>query len=314
VTATSTSPARTEEAAGADDGARETVPARQLVGALRVAAFVAVYVSTAAELARALTSSSRAAWYWYLILGGIYLVILTLTIWRPPGRTGLVHVILAVQCVIVLGLLSLDPQLDFLTGLFVPLAFAAALFFTGRVIWIWVAILSALILGSLMIYLGPLRGLSLGLTSVALTVVFASYAVITREVDTSRKQSQLMVAEIEATNTQLQEYAGQADELATFGQRDRVARDLNESVAQTVAGILADAREARAALAAVGADDDGDPAEQGDTAARLAALQTRTQQALKQMRDLIGELRPKAAEPGDPAGASGDALTARPTT
>jgi signal transduction histidine kinase len=298
---------RTAQSGSTPQGAElPAVPSRQVAGMLRNVALVAVYVTTALQIARALADvDGRAPWYLYLVLGGVYLVVLTLMIWRPVRRALPVHVVLAVLCGIVLVMYWLEPELDWLTGLFVPLAFLAALLLRGRAIWIWLAILAVLILGSLMGYFGPLRGLSLGLTSVALAVVLASYAVVAREIEASRDESQRTAAEIEAVNARLQEYAAQADELATFRQRDLVARELNESVARAVAGILADTRTARAAFAAepVAGDGGGDARSAEAEAARLASLQQRTQQTLKQMRDLIGELRPKAADPADPAGA-----------
>jgi 4-diphosphocytidyl-2-C-methyl-D-erythritol kinase len=92
----------------------------------------------------------------------------------------------------------------------------------------------------------------------------------------------------------------EAGELAALAERHRVARDLNESVAASVAGVLEAARAARAVLASA---EDGTGAETGpDDAARaesaaplLAALQADTQAALAQMRGLIAELRPKGA-------------------
>ena len=146
-----------------------------------------------------------------------------------------------------------------------------------------------------MLYLGPLRGLALALVPMAAEIVFAAYVVVAREIEAARRQSQVMLEELETTHARLQEFAAQAGELAAVDERDRVARDLNESVARTVTGILEAARRGTdgARPAPRGAADAGAQAEAA--APMLTALQAETQQALAEMRGLIAELRPKSA-------------------
>jgi signal transduction histidine kinase len=248
---------------------------------LRIIGLAVVAVAALAQLGRALMEDERASSAWYTSLGAAYLVIYAVIILRPPGRPWLLHTALAAECMLVLALLSLEPEIDFMTGLFVPLAFLAAFLLDGRMVWIWVTVLAVLTAGSLMLYLGPLRGLSLALGSMALEIVVAAIVLAAREIEAARQRSQTMLQELETTHRQLQEYAAQAGELATLDERERVARDLNDSVAQTVSRILTATRSAKDSLATV------------EAAPRLAALQAQTQQALAQMRSLIAELRPK---------------------
>jgi signal transduction histidine kinase len=266
---------------------------------------VAVFCLTSlAQLGRALVSvDDRSLWPGYLGLGAAYLALLAFTVMRPPGRAWQAHALLAGQCLIVLALLSLDHDQDFMTGLFVPIALQAALLFAGRETWTWVAVLAALIVGSLMFYLEPLEGLYKALASLALEIVLAAYVVVAREIESARHQSQAMLEELQAAHGRLQAYAAQAGDLAALAERDRVARDLNESVATSVAGILEAAGAARAVLASAGGDAGAGatPDARVDVAAvtesaapLLAALQAGTQGALAQMRGLIAELRPKA--------------------
>jgi signal transduction histidine kinase len=282
----------------AASGAPEPAPLSAKVRGLGVAV---VCLTSLAQLARALVRvDDRSLWPWYLGLGAAYMALFAFTVMRPPGRRWQAHVLLAGQCFIVLSLLSLEHHQDFMTGLFVPIALEAALLFAGRETWTWVAVLAALIVGSLMFYLEPLEGLSQALASLALEIVLAAYVVVAREIESARRRSQVMLEELQAAHGRLQAYAAQAGELAALAERHRVARDLNESVAASVAGVLEAARAARAVLASA---EDGTGAETGpDDAARaesaaplLAALQADTQAALAQMRGLIAELRPKGA-------------------
>ena len=266
-----------------------------ITAALRNVGLFVGYLATLAQLARAYGMvDGLSEWLWYAGLGAVYLLLFTLMVVRPPARPWRSHGVLAIQCVIVLTLLWFDPQLDFMTALFVPLAFAAALLFRDRTIWYWGAALAALTAGSLMLYLGPLRGLALALVPMAAEIVFAAYVVVAREIEAARRQSQVMLEELETTHARLQEFAAQAGELAAVDERDRVARDLNESVARAVTGILEAARATRTVLA--GAEGGADAGAQTEAAApMLTALQAETQQALAQMRGLIAELRPKSA-------------------
>lgn len=282
----------------AASGAPQPAPLSAKVRGLGVAV---VCLTSLAQLARALVRvDDRSLWPWYLGLGAAYMALFAFTVMRPPGRRWQAHALLAGQCFIVLSLLSLEHHQDFMTGLFVPIALEAALLFAGRETWTWVAVLAALIVGSLMFYLEPLEGLSQALASLALEIVLAAYVVVAREIESARRRSQVMLEELQAAHGRLQAYAAQAGELAALAERHRVARDLNESVAASVAGVLEAARAARAVLASA---EDGTGAETGpDDAARaesaaplLAALQADTQAALAQMRGLIAELRPKGA-------------------
>ena len=253
------------------------------------------YLATLAQLARVLAIvDDLGEWLRYAGLSAVYLFLFTWIVLRPPTRPWRSHAVLAIQCLIVLRLLSFEPDLDFMTALFVPLAFTAALLFRDRTIWWWCAALAALTAGSLMLFLGPLHGLALALVPMAAEIVFAAYVVVAREIEAARRQSQVMLEELETTHARLQEFAAQAGELAALDERDRVARDLNDSVASAVAGIVEAARAARVVLAGAGGAADAG-AQGGAAAPMLAALQTETQQALARVRGLIAELRPKNA-------------------
>ena len=120
--------------------------------------------------------------------GAVYLALFTCVLLRPPRRRWLVHAAMAAECVLVLILLARVPEIDFMVALFVPLAFQAAFFFAGRTVWIWVAALAVLIAGSLMLFLGPLRGLSLALVSIAIEIILAAFVIVAREIETARRR------------------------------------------------------------------------------------------------------------------------------
>jgi signal transduction histidine kinase len=246
---------------------------------------IAVYLAFAAGLARTLASpESEGQWGWYVGLHLVYLILFTLVLWRPGIPSGLLHLYFVAQSVITWAMLSLQPELDFVTTLFILPCYQAALFFTSPARWRWVAILVLLTGGSLMFFLGPLRGLALGLTTMAVGVVLPSFVSASQEIEAARARSQTMLGELQATHRQLQSYADQVEELAAMEERNRLARELHDSVSQTIFSIVLNARSAQILL-------ERDPVR---ALPQLEQLQKLTQSALTEMRSLIAELRPRA--------------------
>jgi signal transduction histidine kinase len=219
---------------------------------------------------------------WYAAGLGIFLVVQLVVLLHRGLPAGVLHLAFALQCAIVLLLLSFEPKRDFLTALFVSQCYQAGVVLAGRVRLVWVAVLVTLIGASLMTSdLGPLDGLSFAVIPMVAGVVLAMYVVVGRDLEAARAASQRMVADLRAAQRRLELYAGQAEELAAIEARSRVARELDESVSRTLSDVLTVARSAQPMLDR--ADEAGPMIER---------LQTLTQEALAQMRGIIAELRP----------------------
>jgi signal transduction histidine kinase len=240
-------------------------------------------LAVVALAARTILSSASWLVWWYAGLLAAYLV-LFLTAWRRRLPSRFVQVVFALQCAVVLALLSLDPKLDFVTALFVPLAYQAVVVLTGRVRWLWVGLFVALIGGSLALFFGPLRGLALGLTSMAIAIALPAAHLAAADIAAARGRSQLTLARLQTANEQLQAYAEQVAELTVLEERNRLSRELHDSVSQTVFTTLLTAESARLLL-----DRDF-----GRAKVQMGKLQLLTQNALDQMRSLISHLRPQS--------------------
>lgn len=242
-----------------------------------------MYVVYTAVVVRVLTIvSSPKLLPWYLVLFFVYLVLFSALFWRPGIPRMLLHLYMLVQSSITLMLLSLDPENDFVAVLWALLSYQAALIFSGRTRWIWVGILVALIGASLMFYLGPLRGLSIALSTMAASIVISAHVVVNAEIEAARATSQATLGELQAIHRQLQSYAGQVEELAAMEERNRLARELHDSVSQTMFSIVLNTRSTQILL-------ERDP---DRVRAQLEQLQRLTQNALAEMRGLIAKLRP----------------------
>jgi signal transduction histidine kinase len=249
------------------------------------AAVIAIYLTMAAEVARTLTSSGVGDLApWYLALFLVFILLLSAWLWRPANHAVLRHLYLVVQSALTLALLALNPQLDHVTALFALLSYQAALAFGGAPRWGWVYLLALLMPGSLSFYLG-LKGLALGLSPMSVGLVLAAYVAVVEETERAEAESRSMLGELQETHGQLQAYANQVEELAAVEERIRLARELHDSVSQTIFSITLNSRSAQILL-------ERNPSR---VRAQLEQLQALTQDALAEMRNLIAQLRPKSA-------------------
>ncbi|RIK17244.1 MAG: hypothetical protein DCC52_16995, partial [Chloroflexi bacterium] len=97
----------------------------------------------------------------------------------------------------------------------------------------------------------------------------------------NRAASQTLLDELQSTHQQLKLHSAQGEELAALEERNRLARELHDSVSQTLFSIILNTRAAQLQWAR-------DPLRARDTLARLQEL---TQSALAQIRTLITERR-----------------------
>ncbi len=244
---------------------------------------VAIYLFFAAQVARTLTSPDRAdRTSEYAVLFALFFLLLTVVLWRPDLRPALRHGYLLAQCVLTVTLLSLNPKIDSITALFIVLTYQAALFFSGPTRWVWITALTLMIAVPLVIFLGPLRGLSAAFLPMAVAVVLPAIVAANEEIEHARLQSERLVAELDKTHRQLQAHAAQVEELAGLEERNRLARELHDSVSQSIFAITLNTRSAQMLL-------ERDPQQ---VRQHLEQLQALTQSALTRMRQLIAARRP----------------------
>jgi len=244
-------------------------------------AVIALYLAFAAEIARTLGATpNRDAWASYLLLYGAFLILFTFVLFRPPRRAVFLHLYFGAQSALVLIMLALNPELDFITALFALLSYQAALLFTAAARGFWIAAFISLTAGALFFYLG-LPGLAMAITPIAISVVLAAHVIANQELESARAASQTLLDELRRTHQQLKLHSAQGEELAALEERNRLARELHDSVSQTLFSIILNTRAAQLQWAR-------DPLCVRDTLARLQEL---THSALAQIRTLITERR-----------------------
>lgn len=203
------------------------------------------------------------------------------------GRTWRAHMYLLFQAALVFTASLFYFELDFFALLYLPLAGQAMFLFPRRTALAWVAVLILATLVGQLIQFNGAAGLPFFLLYSGGLVFVAAYSSLLLQSEAQRQRSQRLLEDLQEAHRQLQQYAGQAEELAVAKERNRLARELHDSVAQTLYGLRLQSEAASRKLAA------------GDTEAVEAYLREFRRsagQTLQETRLLIFELRPPLVE------------------
>jgi signal transduction histidine kinase len=260
----------------------QTLLSVQLLKPSRIGVIVAYLVYTAVIVRALGTIGIRNLWPTYLGLFSAHLVLFTVSLWRLGFHRALLHLYLIVQVAIIMWLIRLFPKFDFVVVLFVLLCYQATLMFTSPTRWVWISVLNLLTAVSLIPYYGVFQGLALVLTNMAAGIIFPAYVIVNHEIETARARSQALLNELQETHRQLEAQAGQVEELAAMQERNRLARELHDSVSQTMFSIVLNIRSTQIRL-------EREPA---GVRPQLEQLQELSSRALSQMRALISQWRP----------------------
>jgi signal transduction histidine kinase len=259
-------------------GSIQTRPNRGIILALYLFYLAGVGRTLAAGLTGAYPSSRLG---WILGLEVVFILICTLALWRPPLHRSWLYFYFLLQSALIVAMIALNSNWDFVTGFFLLIAYQIAWLISGWQRWVWVIGIGVLGIGPLILWLGLLRGLALGLVATTGVFVLTAYVIAQQDVEMARARSQAVLLELQANQEQLKEYASQVEELAAIEERSQLARDLHDSVSQTLFSIQLSTRSAQLLL-------EKDPSR---VRAQLVVLQELVQTALAEMRKLITDMR-----------------------
>ena len=205
---------------------------------------------------------------------------------RGPGLPQSVPVQMAylfLQAILVIGALILSSYEDFLAMLFIPLSLEAVTTFGRQVGYRLIMVFSAAMVGTLLFSnVGPLFGLVMGLLYTGVCFLFGGYASQVQKVSAARAQNERMFAELQTAHRQMQAHADQVAALAVEHERNRMARELHDSVTQTVFSMNLAVQTAQLLL-------DKQPLR---VAGQLIRLEELAASALHEVQSLIAQLRP----------------------
>jgi len=194
------------------------------------------------------------------------------------------HVYLVFQTILVLLLIygSDLKDYDYYSLLFAILGMQSMqnLSFRGGISWILFFIL--LISYQFIRFEGALEGAIRVLAFGSVIIFLSAYALASRRAQEARTRNQSLMGQLQEANLQLQAYSDTLEQLGVAHERQRLARELHDSVTQTIFSMTLNTQTTLLLL-------ERDPSQ---LRAQLEELNQLAQSALGEMHTLISELRP----------------------
>jgi signal transduction histidine kinase len=188
---------------------------------------------------------------------------------------------LILQTGLVFALMALPGTPDFMGALLGVLSMQVLLRLPTRVGVAWIG-LCALGLWLLLSRSYQYQAIAFSLIYTAGNVFLGSFTRTIRKAQAARKYNQALAGELELANRRLQDTSAQLEQLAAARERNRLARELHDSVTQTVFSMNLTSQSAALLLAR----------DQEQVSAQLERLYTLSRSALTEMQLLIDELKP----------------------
>ncbi|HSB67225.1 MAG TPA: sensor histidine kinase [Anaerolineales bacterium] len=153
---------------------------------------------------------------------------------------------------------------------------------------LWILIFLSLIGYKFIRFSGPMEGLTLLLLFGSIIIFLASCSYAIRRAQQATRHSQLLMQQLQEANQQLEQYANTQKRLGIVRERQRLARELHDSVTQTIFSMTLTTQSAVLIL-------DKNPTL---LAPQLERLKQLAQSAMVEMHTLISELRPEQVTGG----------------
>jgi signal transduction histidine kinase len=195
--------------------------------------------------------------------------------------------LIGLEILLVLALLLVTHS-DFFAFLFAIVGMQAMQQYASRVAAVLIGLMALLTLASLVRSMGIFQALALTLACTAVSAFLATYIGSTRRARVIQDRQQMLAGELQETNRKLEMYSQQARQLAAGRERQRLARELHDSVTQTIFSMTLTTQSALLLL-------ERDPAK---VSGQLDRLDDLAQGAQSEMQVLISELAPEARSGG----------------
>jgi signal transduction histidine kinase len=238
----------------------------------------AFYLTFAAASARAIITlwDDKGLWFTVAMLCA-YLGSLLIEPALIAKNVNYLHLINILQTTITLILLLGVGYMDFFALLFIPPCTQSVLNFPYKTAFYWIGAIVLLMEIALLFHFQISESVGYAIIYPAAILLFTGLCYMAMEAEEAQNRSEALLADLQMANHKLASYAAQVEELAAANERNRLARELHDSVTQVIFGLTLAAQAARILL-------DRDPSR---VAAQLDHIQTLAQNALAEMRALI---------------------------
>jgi signal transduction histidine kinase len=138
------------------------------------------------------------------------------------------------QSALVITMLYSAPTLDFIPMLFFPLSFQAVQFFHTPVGFAWIAGFILATSGMFLFGMEWQAGVTMVLAGGGVNILMGSFAHLIERTEQRRLDNQRLFGDLQEAYYQLRNSAAQAEALAAATERHRLARELHDSLTQTL--------------------------------------------------------------------------------
>jgi signal transduction histidine kinase len=222
-----------------------------------------------------------------LLLLGVWLLLFIGNSWLSPRWAWVAGILLGLEAGLVVFLLAATKN-DFFAFFFAIIEMQAMRRYSPRVVGVLIGLAAILTYATTVGPMGALQAFALTLIYTAVGALLASYIWSTRRAVIVQEQQQRLVSELQEANRQLEMHAAQQERLAAGRERQRLARELHDSVTQTIFSMTLTTQSALLLLERA-------PAQ---VAAQLDRLDGLTASALMEMQELISRLAPQSTPGG----------------
>lgn len=282
---------------------------------LRITAAREIVLSSARTIPPLSFQSSRLyQWIYYLASGFIFsaAALRTFLIFQDNPSLGLILIMLAGWLALFLGdnflvrrlpwstavfliaetglimLFLLSTYQDFFACLFALLGMQAMQHYSPRVVSVLMGVFALLTFGALFERIGLLQALALALVYTTLGAFMTAYIWSTRQAGIAQEQEQKLMQDLRDANERLGFHAQKLEQLAAGRERQRLARELHDSVTQTIFSMTLTAQSALLLL----------ELEPSKVADQLDKLDQLAQSTMSEMQDLTLSLASHAISAG----------------
>jgi signal transduction histidine kinase len=269
------------------------------------------FLFTAAVLRSVLSFAGEALLMASLLLLLAWALLFALEAAVTPRRPSLFPLYLLAQAVILVVLLaSTGDSGDFYAVLFGVLSMQAMQRLGWRTALLWIALFTPLIGLTLTLTYDVAQAVAFAANYTAVNVILAFFTLTTRRADQARARDLGLQRELAAANAEIEAYSRRLERLGASEERHRLARELHDSVTQTIFGMNLTAQSATLLLPrdpSAAAKQLDHVEELGRSAlAEIGALKAELTVAELERAGLAAMLRRHVAERGLPSGLTVD--------
>jgi signal transduction histidine kinase len=242
-----------------------------------VASYIFLAAAALVGLPNSFTPASRWAEAILLVVIGVLLALVPNE--RDPKWR--VHLYLGVQGCLVAALLFLQPGFTMYPTLYSLLSFQAVLLLSAKPGAFWIVAYNLVLVVGFFLGFGLEEALYAGLVYAGINAFFGAFAGTLRRVDDARRESDALLQELREAHQQLQEYALRVEELTVVEERNRLAREMHDTIGHrlTVASVQLEGAQRICA---------SDP---GRAASMVGTVRGQVREALSELRNTVATLR-----------------------